>query len=305
MLGLPQRNQHFSSIMNGQTMKMMNQTSDYLIHFSELAIRYSLSIFGALLIFVIGWMIAGFLKRWTINSLSRIKGMDQTIVRFFGGIVRYGMLIIVLVMVLGQFGVQTASILAALGAIGIAIGLALQGTLQNIAAGIMLLILRPFRVGETITAGPVVGTVQEIGLFTTELQTYDGLYVSSPNALLWNTQVINSSRLETRMHDFKVGIAYEDDIDKAISILKEVVNAQDSVLKAPEPNYFVAELGDSAVILCCRYWVKNSEYWTVARNTTKMVKIAFDKAGISIPYPQMTNRLVEAAKQPEPKSKLG
>lgn len=272
---------------------MQNQANDYLIYTSELVIRYSLSVAGALLILIIGWFIAGFLQRGTINSLSRIKGVDQTITRFFGGIVRYGVLIIVLVMVLGQFGVQTTSILAALGAVGLAIGLALQGTLQNIAAGVMLLILRPFRVGEYITAGSIIGTVQEIGLFTTELKTYDGLYVSAPNALLWNSPVINSSRLESRMHDFKVGIAYEDDIEQALSILKDIVASQNSVLPKPEPLYFVSELGDNAVVLCCRYWISTPDYWPVARNTTKLVKIAFDQAGISIPYPQVTYHIAD------------
>lgn len=173
--------------MEKQASELLDSTNHFILQIYELLIRYSFSTLGAVVILCVGWIIAGLLQRWTVASLSAVQGLDQTIAKFFGGVIRYGVLAIILVMVLGQFGVQTASILAALGAIGLAIGLALQGTLQNIAAGIMLLVLRPFRVGEYISAGDVVGTIEEIGLFTTELKTYDGLYVMAPNSTLWNT----------------------------------------------------------------------------------------------------------------------
>ncbi len=232
-------------------------------------------------------------SKWTIQSLSKIRGFDQTLVGFFGAVVRYSILVIILVMVLGQFGVQTASILAALGAIGLAIGLALQGTLQNIAAGIMILVLRPFRVGEYISAGTVVGTVQDVGLFATELKTIDGLYVLAPNSSLWNTPVTNYSRMKTRMHEFKVGIGYEDNIDQAFAIIKKIVEDQKGVLSTPAPAYFVSQLGDSAVVLSANYWINSADYAQVSRHTIKTVKIEFDKAGINIPYPQMTYHVIE------------
>lgn len=274
--------------MEQKASEVFQNTNQFLLQIYELLVRYSLSTAGAIIILCVGWIVAGILQRWTVASLSSVRGLDQTIARFFGGVIRYGILAIVLVMVLGQFGVQTASILAALGAIGLAIGLALQGTLQNIAAGIMLLVLRPFRVGEYISAGDVVGTVEEIGLFTTELKTYDGLYVMAPNSTLWNTPVTNFSRLKSRMHDFKVGIGYDDDIEAAFSIIKDVITAQEGVQSSPPPAYFVDELGDSAVVICCRYWITNDNYTNVVRTTTKTIKERFDEAGISIPYPQIT-----------------
>lgn len=274
--------------MEQKASELIDGTNQFILQIYELLIRYSFSSLGAILILCVGWVIAGLLQRWTVRSLSAVRGLDQTIAKFFGGVIRYGVLAIILVMVLGQFGVQTASILAALGAIGLAIGLALQGTLQNIAAGIMLLVLRPFRVGEYISAGDVVGTIQEIGLFTTELRTYDGLYVMAPNSALWNTPVINYSRLKSRMHDFKVGIGYDDDIEAAFAIIKDVISTQSGVQATPEPVYFVDELGDSAVNVCCRYWISSDHYWDAVRNTTKKVKIRFDEAEISIPFPQVT-----------------
>lgn len=279
--------------MEEQTTQLIANTNAFVLQMYDLLIRYSVSTLGALIILCVGWILAGILQKWTIQSLSKIRGFDQTLVGFFGAVVRYSILIIILVMVLGQFGVQTASILAALGAIGLAIGLALQGTLQNIAAGIMILVLRPFRVGEYISAGTVVGTVQDVGLFATELKTIDGLYVLAPNSSLWNTPVTNYSRMKTRMHEFKVGIGYEDNIDQAFAIIKKVVEDQKGVLSTPAPAYFVSQLGDSAVVLSANYWINSADYAQVSRHTIKTVKIEFDEAGINIPYPQMTYHVIE------------
>jgi small conductance mechanosensitive channel len=259
-----------------------------LAQLSALAVQYSFSLVGALLLLFVGWIASGVLSRWAREGLGRIHGIDATLAQFFSNVIRYAILVIVIVMVLGQFGVQTASILAALGAIGLAIGLALQGTLQNIAAGIMLLVLRPFRVGEYIDTGSVNGIVQDIGLFATELKTYDGLYRLAPNSLLWNVPVTNYSRLSTRMHDFKVGIAYEDDIEKAIGILLDLANNDERVLQDPAPAAFVMDLGDNAVVLALRYWANSSVWWMTSRDMTKRTKEAFNEAGISIPFPQVT-----------------
>ena len=273
----------------------MEQASDIVVasraalaQLAALAVQYSFSIVGALLLLFVGWIASGMLSRWAFRGLSRIHGIDVTLAHFFSNVIRYAVLVLVFVMVLGQFGVQTASILAALGAIGLAIGLALQGTLQNIAAGIMLLVLRPFRVGEYIDTGNINGIVQDIGLFATELKTYDGLYRLAPNSLLWNVPVTNYSRLATRMHDFKVGIAYEDDIDKALAIMLDIVRKDDRVLDTPEPSAFVMDLGDNSVVLALRYWANSSVWWMTSRDITKAVKEAFDSQGITIPYPQVT-----------------
>ncbi len=277
--------------MQEQTAELIKNSHKFALQISNLIVSYAVSTIGAIVILIVGWILASIAHKWTRQSLSRLKGFDKTLIGFLSASVRYGILIIVLVMVLGQFGIQTASILAALGAVGLAIGLALQGTLQNIAAGIMLLLLRPFKVGESISAGSITGTIEEIGLFATELKTYDGLYVLAPNSSLWNTPVTNYSRLKVRMHDFKIGIGYEDNIQDAMRILKTVIVEQKEVLTNPAPTLFVAELADSAVIICCRYWIKIDDYWAVVRHTTEQAKTAFDKAGISIPYPQVATHI--------------
>ncbi len=253
-----------------------------------LIVTYAFSVIGAILILVVGWSISRLLGRWVRSLLSRTHRVDPTVVGFFSVFVRYAVLVVVVIMVLGQFGVQTASIITALGAAGLAIGLALQGTLQNIAAGIMLLVLRPFRVGEYIDADGVSGTIQEIGLFATELKTLDGLYRMAPNSQLWNVPVTNYSRLPERRHDLVIGIGYEDDIAKAQSVLMELARADSRVLSDPEPWAYVSELGDSAVAVTLRYWTKSADWWTTSRELTKAAKIAFDENGISIPFPQIT-----------------
>lgn len=253
---------------------------------SALVVAYAFSILGALFLLMAGYIVAGWIERWFYAALSGVRGFDETLRRFFSKIVRYGILILVGVTVLAQFGVQTASIIAALGAVGLAIGLALQGTLQNIAAGIMLLVLRPFRVGEYIEAGEVTGTVREIGLFATELKTFDGLFVLAPNSELWKSPVTNFSRNPERLHDLTIGIGYDDDIDLARNILAKLASEDGRVLTDPEPATFVSELGASAVNVTLRYWTRTADWWRTKFDLTKAAKLAFDENGISIPFPQ-------------------
>ena len=189
---------------------------------SALFVSYSFSVLGAIILVVVGYVIAGLVERGIRRALNGIRGFDATLSQFFSTIARYAVLALVLVMVLGQFGVQTASIIAAIGAIGLAIGLALQGTLQNIAAGIMLLVLRPFRVGEYVQVGEVAGTVEDIGLFASRLRTADGVYLLAPNSTLWNQPVLNFSRNAARRTDIKIGIGYEDDIALALQTLLDL-----------------------------------------------------------------------------------
>jgi small conductance mechanosensitive channel len=189
-------------------------------------------------------------------------------------------------MVLGQFGVQTASIIAAIGAIGLAIGLALQGTLQNIAAGMMLLFLRPFRIGEWIKVGAVEGTVEEIGLFATRLRAIDGTYILAPNSKLWNEPVYNVNRNGVRRNDVTVGIGYGDDIDFAQETLIELARADRRVHGVPAPTAFVSALGDSAVSITLRYWTSDMDFFSTKLDLTKLAKVTFDRKGISIPFPQ-------------------
>ena len=271
----------------------MNQATDFLVatraalaQASQLAVAYSFSIIGALLLLFIGWTIAGLMRRWSHEGLLKVHGIDETLAQFFSNVIRYVVLILVVVMVLGQFGVQTASMIAALGAAGLAIGLALQGTLQNIAAGIMLLVLRPFRVGEYIETGSVTGTVRDIGLFATELKTADGLYRLAPNSVLWNTPVTNYSREPQRRHVISVKIGYDDDIEATEATLREIATAEPRVQQTPGPKTYVAEFGDGKVTVTLRYWITTGEWWATSRAMTKAAKLAFDKKADVMPETQ-------------------
>lgn len=269
-----------------RTADMMDAGQVALRQLSELAVTYSFSILGAILLVIGGYIVANIAQRSVYTALSRFRGFDETLRKFFSQIVRYALLILVGISVLAQFGVQTASIIAALGAIGLAIGLALQGTLQNIAAGIMLLALRPFRVGEYIDAGSVSGTIQEIGLFATELKTLEGVFVLAPNSELWNTPVINYSRNPLRRNDLTIRIGYNDDIDLAFGIMTEVVGGDQRVLSDPAPDTFISQLGESAVDVTIRYWTSTSNWWPARLEFTKRIKQIFAEKGITIPFPQ-------------------
>jgi small conductance mechanosensitive channel len=256
------------------------------MHLAEIAVEYGADIVGAIVILIVGWIVAGWARRLTRRAVDRSPHVDSTLKPLIGSIVRYAVLIFTLIAVLAQFGVQTTSIIAVLGAAGLAIGLALQGTLSNISAGMMLLFLRPLKVGEFIDAEGTAGTVDEIGLFTTQMRTFDGVYLSVPNAQLWNRSIKNYSRLPTRRIDVPIGIAYSDDIDAAMKPLQALMEGDDRVLRDPPPEVMVTELGDSAVVLNLRCWTNADNYWGLLFHLNKHSKLALDAAGISIPFPQ-------------------
>lgn len=265
----------------------METTPEQLMEqIAPLAVDLGASVVSALILIIIGWIVAGWAHRGVRRGLSRIERMDATLTAVLAGIVRYFIMITVLIMVLAQFGVQTASILAALGALGLAIGLALQGTLANIASGVMLLFLRPFGVGDYVNANGHEGTVEEIGMFATELTSYDGIYQSIPNSGLWGGRIVNFSRNPNRRHDIVIGIHYADDIDKAQRILLDVLAADERVQKDPEPKILVRELADSSVNLGMRFWTSGDDFWPAAFELRKQAKLALDRNGITIPFPQ-------------------
>ncbi len=241
---------------------------------------------GALLLLIVGWWLAGWAQRTITRLLNGQTHIEPTLRGVVASLVRYGILIVVVVAVLAQLGIQTTSILAALGAAGLAIGLAIQGTLSNIAAGMMLLWLRPFRVGDYVDTGSVAGTVKDLGLFATEMQSWDGIYLFVPNSELWNKKIINYSRLPTRLNDLAYGVAYDDDLDKGLETLMATATADKRVLSDPAPVVFVDQLGDSAVVLRLRVWSLTSDYWDLRRALTKSGKAALETAGLSIPFPQ-------------------
>lgn len=241
---------------------------------------------GAALILIVGWMAAGWVRSLVFKALGRVPNMDATLQPFLANLVRWIILAFVIIAVLNQFGVQTTSVIAVLGAAGLAVGLALQGTLSNVASGVMLLVLRPFKLGDVITAGGLTGAVAEIGLFTTEFKTGDGIFVMVPNSQLWGTAITNYSRNPTRRIDIVVGISYSDNVDGAMKVLEDLMNADGRVLKDPAPATMVVDLADSSVNINIRCWVATGDYWAVLADLKKGAKAAVEGAGYSIPFPQ-------------------
>ncbi|MEL0105796.1 MAG: mechanosensitive ion channel family protein [Rhodospirillales bacterium] len=259
----------------------------------ELSITYGLDLLGAIILLIVGWTIASWGYRQTRKACEKTNKIDKTLEPVIASLVKYVILIFVVVAVLAQFGVQTASIIAVLGAAGLAIGLALQGALSNIASGILLLALRPFNVGDYIDAEGTNGTVEQIGLFLTHLKTPDGIFRAVPNSQITSKAITNFSRNMTRRIDIVVGIAYEDDIGKGQDVLLETMKAENLVSENPGPEVFVDSLGDSSVNLNMRCWVNTSDYWPALFALRKAAKLDLDKAGISIPFPQRDVHIIK------------
>ena len=247
---------------------------------------HMMDIAGAFAVLVIGLLLAGIISRWVDRAMTRSSRFEPTVANFLSSLVKYALWALVLVTVLGQFGVQTTSILAALGGMALAVGLALQGTLSNVASGVMILVQKPFKVGEAINAGSVTGTVQQIGLFTTELKQFDGLFVMVPNSELWNQANVNYNRHPTRRLELVVGIAYGDSMARAREELLKLALTDDRVLDDPEPVTFVSSLDDSSVGIGMRVWCSTPDYLGLSWDMTEAVKARFDDVGISIPFPQ-------------------
>ena len=271
---------------------MEQLTKDLIERYGALAIQYGLDLIGAVLLLIVGWFIAGWAKRLVTRGLDHIDAIDRTVTGFLASLARYLVLILVLVAVLAQFGVETASILAVLGTAGLAVGLALQGTLSNIAAGLLLLFLRPFKVGDYVDAEGIAGTVEEIGLFATRFTTFDGVYLAVPNGRISNRSILNYSRLPTRRLDIGVAIGYGDDIDAVSAVLMGLIEGDGRILDDPEPRVMVTALADSSVNLNMRFWCKAEDYWALKFDMTKAAKIEIEEAGFSIPFPRRDLHIV-------------
>lgn len=254
--------------------------------FTQLGITWGMRVLGALVILIAGWVIGS----WTRKRIQNISKLDKTISSFLGGFAKYTILAVSLVAVLGQFGVETASLLALLGAAGLAIGLALQGTLSNIAAGVMLLVLRPFGVGDYIEFGGTGGTVQSLGLFGTELNTVDNKYVFAPNSSIWGTEITNFTRNKHRRQDIVLGISYDSDINKAFKTVERVLGQEKRLIdtSGKEPIIVVEAMADSSVNIKVRIWTKTDDFFAVQWDLLKAFKEGLDKDGISIPFPTRT-----------------
>lgn len=252
---------------------------------ATLTVTYSLSVLGAVMLIVLGYLAAGLVERATRNGLGRIHGVDATLTYFFSQVARYSVLALVLVMVLGQFGVQTASIIAALGAAGLAIGLALQGTLQNIAAGIMLLVLRPFRVGDSIKVGAIEGDVEEIGLFATRLRGGDGTYILAPNSKLWNEPVYNINRNRLRRAEIAVSVSYANDVAQVQRLLVDAALADRRVRRQPAPIAFVSAMTEISAAVTLRFWTSDSDNFAAKNDLTTRTLTLLRTGGIAFAPP--------------------
>jgi small conductance mechanosensitive channel len=250
-----------------------------------LATTWGLKIVGAIAVLIVGRMIAGWVRRIVRKGLERAE-VDSTLVLFMTKMVYYLLLTIVVIAVLGVFGVQTASLVAVLGAAGLAVGLALQGTLSNFAAGVMLLFFRPFRVGDYVDTGGTAGSVVEIGVFATTLKSPDNVKIVVPNSKVYGEIIKNFNGFDTRRIDLVIGISYDDDIGTAIDTVRSIVAADQRVLAEPEPTIAVSNLGDSSVDLVVRPWCTGADYWPLRFDLTRRIKEGLEAAGCSIPYPQ-------------------
>ena len=226
-----------------------------------------------------------------ILAKAEIRGMDASARPLVYSLFSYAIYVVTLLLVLHIVGVNTAGLVAMVGAASLAIGLALKDTLSNIASGLLLMFLRPFKAGDYIECGQVKGRIKGIGLFSTTLVSLDGLYISSPNSSLWGNPIVNFSKNATRRLEISVGIGYEDSTDVALNVLRDMVGNDKRFLKDPAPQFFVAALSDSSVKVSFRAWVKNSDYFDLLWMCTDEVKQRFGAAGISIPFPQQTVHL--------------
>jgi small conductance mechanosensitive channel len=239
----------------------------------------------AIAIFVIGKYLARMIAKLIQKALSR-SGTDAMLVKFLGNIA-YGILLVAVVLAaVDSLGVNVTSLMAILGAAGLAVGLALKDSLSNFASGVMIIIFRPFNIGDFITAGGSSGVVDEIGLFATLMHTGDNQRIIVPNSAILNGTIVNSSALSTRRIDLVIGIGYDDNIGQARDIIMGILEADERIFKDPAPGVAVAELGDSSINLNVRPWVNAADYWTVRPDLLEHIKVQLDSAGISIPYPQ-------------------
>lgn len=252
--------------------------------FWTLVLGGSLNFLAAILILVVGWTAAGWVSKWIRRVVNRVPYVDRTLRPLIASVARYAIIIFTIVAVLERFGVQTTSIIAVLGAAGLAVGLAIQGTLSNVASGVMLLLLRSMRAGEEVTISGYSGTVREVGLFRTALVTRDGLYVSIPNATIFSNPIVNNSREPIRQINFTIVLDHSADIDAAQKLALSVLHADARVLKNPPPSVPVQELGEQNVTLGIQAWVPTASYNVAHSDLQKQVRERFCDAGVDRPF---------------------
>ncbi len=247
--------------------------------------EFGVHIISALIILVIGFWVSKSLTKILKKVLTR-RNVDITLIGFLTSALKFALYLFVIIAAVGQLGIETTSFIAALGAAGLAIGLALQGSLANVAAGVMLIIFRQVKVGQFVESGGVSGTVEKVGIFNTTLLTIDNKVIFIPNSKLINDNIINYSEKETRRIDLVFGISYKDDIDKAKNIIKNIIDSDPLILKEPASVIVVGELADNSVNIFARPWVNTQDFFEVKFRLIELVKKKFDEEKISIPFPQ-------------------
>lgn len=275
----------------------IDQLSELWTFLATSSLHYAVNAVLAIVILMLGWWFSSKISN-TFERLLIRSNVDATLRPVLRSVLLWLIRLITMIAVLGQFGVQTASIIAVLGAASLAIGLALQGTLQNIAAGMMLLFLRPFQVGEYIANSSVEGSVDEIGLFATKLTKADGVCLYVPNNQLWNSAITNYSRHDKRRMDLPIGIDYKNDPAIAIRALTELLNADPRILTTPAPLVVVSDHADSAVMLKIRFWTMTTDFWAVRWDISQKIKPTLDAIGFSIPFPVQELRRENKTPQP-------
>jgi small conductance mechanosensitive channel len=256
---------------------------------------YAANIALAIVIFIVGRWLANTLTDVVVRLLKKSK-MDDMLISFVASITKTILLLFVAIAALNKLGIDTTSLIALLGAAGLAVGLALQNSLQNFAAGVMLIVFRPFKAGDFVELAGVAGVVENIGIFSSVLRTGDNRELIIPNGAIYGGIITNYSARSTRRVDMVFGVAYDDDLKAAKELLRSIILADDRVLSDPEPVVAVSELADSSVNFIVRPWVKSADYWPVLWDTTEKVKLEFDAQGLSIPYPQMDIHMPEKSK---------
>ena len=264
----------------------INGAGTWLVRNQELLLSYAVNIVAAIAIVIIGMIVARIVSN-TVNRLMLARKIDATVADFLSALVRYGIIAFTLIAALGRVGVQTASVIAVLGAAGLAVGLALQGSLSNLAAGVLLVMFRPFRAGEYVDLGGVAGTVLNVQIFSTTMRTVDGKIVVIPNGKIIAGNIINFSREPVRRNEFIIGVAYDSDIDLVKKILTDIIQSEDRILKDREMTVRLNELGASSINFVVRVWSNSSDLQSVYWDVLERIKREFESNGISIPYPQM------------------
>jgi len=261
---------------------------------TELAGQYVPALISAALTLILGWIAARIITGLVRRVMGRAR-LEATLIGFLANLVYIALIALVVITALGKLGVPTGSFVAVIGAAGLAIGFALQGSLGNLASGVMLIFFRPFHAGDYVEAGGTAGIVEDVQIFATTMRTGDNKTVVVPNSAITGGTIVNYSRKETRRVDMVFGIGYGDDMKKAKQIITDILTADTRVLSDPEPTVAVSELADSSVNIVVRPWVNTGEYWPVKFDLTEQIKTAFDQNGISIPFPQRDVHLFQAA----------